>query len=137
MPTLLDVLETGHDNHPALVVPGGPRLTYRRLREEVWRAAEYLAARGIRRGGRVALVYPNSAEAIVLFLAAAVAGTAAPLNPTYKPDEFAFDPEDTRARMLLVPPSDSAPRSRTLSPGTSRARRRCPSVSCRSSTCTA
>ena len=117
MPTLLDVLETGHDNHPALIVPGGPRLTYRRLREEVWRAADYLAACGIRRGDRIALVYPNSAEAILLFIAAAVAGTAAPLNPTYKQEEFAFYLADTRARVLLVPPSDSAAARRALPEG--------------------
>ena len=52
------------------------------------------------------MVYPNSAEAIVLFLAAAVAGTAAPLNPSYKQEEFAFYLQDTRARVLLVPPGD-------------------------------
>ncbi len=108
MATLLDVLAAGRDEHPALVVPGGPRLTYRRLREEVQRAAEALAAAGVRRGDRVALVYPNSAEAVALFLAAAVAGTAAPLNSAYKPDEFRFYLEDTRARALLAPPGEAA-----------------------------
>jgi acyl-CoA synthetase (AMP-forming)/AMP-acid ligase II len=106
--TLLDVLAAGRDEHPALVVPGGPNLTYRRLREEVQRAAEALAAAGVGRGDRVALVYPNSAEAVALFLAAAVAGTAAPLNPAYKPDEFRFYLEDTRARVLLAPPGEAA-----------------------------
>jgi len=108
MPTLLNVLQAGADDAPALVVPGGPRLTYRRLREEVWRAAEALAALGLGRGDRIALVYPNSAEAIVLFLAASVAGTAAPLNPGYKVDEFAFYLEDTGARALLVAPGAGA-----------------------------
>jgi acyl-CoA synthetase (AMP-forming)/AMP-acid ligase II len=108
VPTLLNVLDAGQDDHLALAVPGGIRLTYRRLREEVWRGAEALAARGIRRGDRVGLVYPNSAEAIVLFLAAATAGTAAPLNPAYKADEFQFSLEDTRARALLVPPGQAA-----------------------------
>ena len=107
MNTLLNVIDSGQDDHLALVVPGGPRLTYGQLREEVWRAAELLALHGVRRGDRVALVYPNSAEAVVLFLAAAAAGAAAPLNPAYKVDEFAFYLEDTRARVLLVPPGDS------------------------------
>jgi acyl-CoA synthetase (AMP-forming)/AMP-acid ligase II len=104
VPTLLNVLEAGQDDHLALTVPDGPSLSYRRLREEVARGAEVLAARGIRRGDRVALVYPNSAEAVVLFLSAAVAGTAAPLNPAYKADEHSFYLLDTRARALLVPP---------------------------------
>jgi acyl-CoA synthetase (AMP-forming)/AMP-acid ligase II len=108
VPTLLTVLDAGQDEDLALVIPVGISLTYRRLREEVWRGAEALAARGIRRGDRVGLVYPNSAEAIVLFLAAATAGTAAPLNPAYKVDEFQFYLEDTRARALLVPPGQAA-----------------------------
>ena len=108
MNTLLDVIDSGQDDHLALIVPGGPRLTYGRLREEVWRAAELLVAHGVGHGDRVALVHPNSAEAVVLFLAAAATGTAAPLNPAYKVDEFAFYLEDTRAKVLLVPPGDSA-----------------------------
>ena len=106
MPTLLDVLNAGHDQHVAIVAQPGLTLTYRQLRDEVTRAAEYLASCGVRTGERVALIYPNSAEAIVLFLAAALAGTAAPLNPSYKREEFAFYLEDTRARALLVPPGE-------------------------------
>jgi acyl-CoA synthetase (AMP-forming)/AMP-acid ligase II len=104
VPTLLNVLEAGQEDHLAVVVPDGPSLSYRRLREEVFRGAEALTSRGITRGDRVALVYPNSAEAVVLFLSAALAGTAAPLNPAYKADEHSFYLLDTRARALLVPP---------------------------------
>ncbi|HXM57446.1 MAG TPA: acyl--CoA ligase [Candidatus Dormibacteraeota bacterium] len=117
MPTLLNVLDAGQDDDLALVVPGGIRLSYRQLREEVWRGAEALAARGVRRSDRVALVYPNSAEAIVLFLAAATAGTAAPLNPGYKVDEFRFYLEDTGARVLLVPPGQGAAARQALPDG--------------------
>jgi oxalate---CoA ligase len=117
VPTLLNVLAAGQDDDLALVIPGGIRLTYRRLREEVWRGAEALAARGVRRGDRVALVYPNSAEAIVLFLAAATVATAAPLNPAYKVEEFQFSLEDTRARALLVPPGQAAAARQALPAG--------------------
>ncbi len=106
MPTLLDVLNGGHDQRVAIVAQSGLTLTYRQLRDEVMRAAEHLSSCGVRPGDRVAMVYPNSAEAIVLFLAASVAGTAAPLNPSYKREEFAFYLEDTQARVLLVPPGD-------------------------------
>jgi acyl-CoA synthetase (AMP-forming)/AMP-acid ligase II len=117
VPTLLNLLDAGQDDHLALVVPGGLRMTYRRLREEVSRAAAALADRGVRRQDRVALVYPNSAEAIVLFLAAATAGTAAPLNPGYKAEEFAFFLEDTSARVLLVPPGQGAAARQALPDG--------------------
>src|SRR5438105_15677995 len=101
--TLLDVLEHGDSHRPALVVPEGPTLTYERLRHEVRAAADRLASFGVERGGRVALVLPNGAESIVLFLAASIAGTAAPLNPNYTDEEVRFYLDYTRARLLIVP----------------------------------
>jgi len=115
--TLQTVLGAGADEHLALVVPGGPSYTYRRLREEVARAADMLAGYGIGRQDRVALVYPNGAEAVVFFLAAAAAGAAAPLNQAYKEDEFRFYLEDTRARVLLVPPGAGEDARRALPAG--------------------
>jgi acyl-CoA synthetase (AMP-forming)/AMP-acid ligase II len=47
--------------------------------------------------------------AIVSFLAASVAGTAAPLNPGYREDEVSFYLEDTAAKVLLCPPDGAAP----------------------------
>jgi acyl-CoA synthetase (AMP-forming)/AMP-acid ligase II len=73
------------------------------LREQVERKAEELTRLGITRGDRVAMALPNGIELIVCFLAAALAGTAAPLNPGYKTDEFKFYLEDTSARALIVP----------------------------------
>src|SRR5262249_20669340 len=66
--------------------------------------AEQLAAAGVGRGERVASALPNGLPAIVSFLAASIAGTAAPLNPAYKEDEFRFYLEDTDARVLILPP---------------------------------
>jgi acyl-CoA synthetase (AMP-forming)/AMP-acid ligase II len=48
----------------------------------------------------------NSLEMVTSFLAAATAGTAAPLNPSYKYDEFRFYLDDTRARALILPPGE-------------------------------
>jgi len=67
--------------------------------------ADALAALGIQRGDRVATVVTNGLPAIVSFLAASIAGTAAPLNPGYRQDEFAFFLEDTSAKLLLCPPA--------------------------------
>jgi acyl-CoA synthetase (AMP-forming)/AMP-acid ligase II len=47
---------------------------------------------------------PNGLDTIVCFLAASIAGTAAPLNPGYRYDEFLFYLEDTNAKLLVVPP---------------------------------
>ena len=103
--TLNGLLEHGRRDDPAIIVPGGASLTYAQLREQVSAAAATLAGIGLGRGDRIALVMPNSAESIVLFLAAATAATAAPLNAAYKEDEFRFYLEDTEARALIVPPN--------------------------------
>lgn len=115
--TLVDILENGAAGDPALVVPDGPQLSYGQLREQVSLTAERLARLGFQRTDRLALVYPNGAEAIVLFLAASAVATAAPLNPAYKEDEFRFYLEDIDARALLVPPGGAEAARAALPPG--------------------
>ena len=117
--TLLDVLQHGAAADPAIVVPGGVRLTYAQLREQVAAAADYLAQLGLGRDDRVALVFPNSVEAIVLFLAASTVGTAAPLNAAYKEEEFRFYLQDTGARVLVVPPAQGEAARRAMPAGMS------------------
>jgi acyl-CoA synthetase (AMP-forming)/AMP-acid ligase II len=113
--TLLEILDLGHAQSAAIVEPGGISLTYADLRAQVAAAADGLASLGVRRDDRVALVLPNSAETIVMFLAAATAGAAAPLNPAYKEDEFRFYLEDTGARVLVVAPAQGEAARRALS----------------------
>jgi acyl-CoA synthetase (AMP-forming)/AMP-acid ligase II len=80
------------------------RVTYDALRTQVQAVADQLAAAGVGRSARVGIALPNGLPAIVCFLAASVAGTAAPLNPAYREEEFRFYLEDTDARVLIVPP---------------------------------
>jgi acyl-CoA synthetase (AMP-forming)/AMP-acid ligase II len=102
--TLLDVLHFA-DSHAAVAVPElGVTVTYDSLREQVLQMADALASAGIRRGNRVAIALPNGLPAIVSFLAASIAGTAAPLNPAYPYEEFLFFLRDTEAHLLLCPP---------------------------------
>ena len=103
--TLLDVLAVAPGERTAIIVAeSGVRVSYASLREQVSAMADALAAAGIGRGDRVAMALPNGLPAIVSFLAASVAGTAAPLNPAYRQEEFAFFLEDTNAKALIVPP---------------------------------
>lgn len=107
--TLLDVLDAADGRRTAVVLPDtGLSVTYEDLRSRVRAMAGALYAAGVRRGDRVAMALPNGLDAIVAFLAAAAAGTAAPLNPGYKFDEFCFYLADTRAKILLVPQGDGA-----------------------------
>src|SRR6202795_2146590 len=102
--TLLDVLHFA-DSHTAVIVPElGIRVTYDSLRQQVLAMANALASAGIRRGDAVAMALPNGLPAIVSFLAASIAGIAAPLNPAYPYEEFLFFLGDTDAKVLLCPP---------------------------------
>jgi len=111
------LLELGAHDHPALVVPDRLSLTYARLRELTDEAANALASRGVGMGDRIAIVYPNGPEAILLFLAASMVATACPLNPAYKEDEFRFYLEDVGARFLLVPPGEAEAARRAIPAG--------------------
>jgi acyl-CoA synthetase (AMP-forming)/AMP-acid ligase II len=103
--TLLDLFASAPADQAAIILPEqNIRISYGQLRMQVETVAEALAACGIRRGDRVGMALPNGLPAIVSFLAAAMAGTAAPLNPAYKEDEFLFYLDDTNARVLLLPP---------------------------------
>jgi oxalate---CoA ligase len=102
--TLLEVLDAADGPRTAIILPdSGQRVTYDALRRQVRAMAGALHGAGIRRGDRVAIALPNGLEAVVAFLAAAAAGTAAPLNPGYKFEEFCFYLEDTRAKILIAP----------------------------------
>src|SRR5262245_26983255 len=103
--TLLDVLAVAPGGSIAVIVPeSGTRVTYDALRAQVSAMADALAGAGIERGDRVAMALPNGLSAIVSFLAESVAGTAAPLNPAYRQEEFSFYLEDTNAKALILPP---------------------------------
>ena len=114
--TLVELLERGEPDRPAVVVPGGVRLTYRELREHVSRVAEMLATAGIGRSDRVAIALPNGAEAVVAFLGASLAAVAAPMNPALAEDEFRYFLSDVSAKAIVVPPG-GAPRARAARPG--------------------
>ena len=88
---LPSLLNAAPGNSTAVIIPEtGTAVTYEQLRRQVTGMAEALAGMGVRRGERVANVLPNGLPTIVAFLAGSIAGTAAPLNPAYRFEEFCF-----------------------------------------------
>jgi acyl-CoA synthetase (AMP-forming)/AMP-acid ligase II len=103
--TLLDVFARHPADSTAIIVPERDlRVSYGALTKQVEACAGALAAAGVKRGDRVGIALPNGLPTIVSFLAASMAGTAAPLNPAYKEEEFRFYLDDTSARFIIVPP---------------------------------
>ena len=125
--TLADVLWEAPDERTALIVPEtSASITYGALRAQVLDLVGALRAAGIGPSDRVAMALPNGRETVVSFLAASLAGIAAPLNPAYRYEEFRFYLDDTDARVLIAPPggADDARRAASdkgipiLDPGT-------------------
>jgi acyl-CoA synthetase (AMP-forming)/AMP-acid ligase II len=100
---ILDIL-AGKDEHPALLTPDEPTLTYQQLRENVISLVSQLNSFGLSRGARIAMAMTNGSPMVMTFFAAAMCGTAAPLNPKYKQDEFAFYYQDLKAQALITLP---------------------------------
>jgi acyl-CoA synthetase (AMP-forming)/AMP-acid ligase II len=118
--TLPGLLKAIPGDRTAIVLPeANIRVTYASLVRQVQAVADQLAAVGVGRGQRVGIALPNGLPTIVCFLAASVAGTAAPLNPAYREEEFRFYLEDTDARVLIVPP-DGAEAARAAAAGRAR-----------------
>jgi acyl-CoA synthetase (AMP-forming)/AMP-acid ligase II len=103
-------LLAGEDNHPALVTPNGASLSYKQLRENVIELVSQLNSFGLKKGDgsantsgeRIAIAMTNGSPMAITFIAASLCGTAAPLNPKYKQEEFAFYYEDTQAKALIT-----------------------------------
>jgi acyl-CoA synthetase (AMP-forming)/AMP-acid ligase II len=108
---LLGLLTDRPGSSTALILPeSGERLDTTQLAGHIDDVARQLAGIGVKRGDRVALALPNGPEFIELLLAiTAMGAAAAPLNPAYTVDEFAFYLDDIKPLALLLPAGQLAP----------------------------
>ncbi|TXM74880.1 AMP-binding protein [Methylobacterium sp. WL69] len=107
--TLHGLIRAGADEATALSSPGGVPLTFGRLRALTERTIADLNRQGIGRGDRVGIVLDNGPEMAAAFIAVAAGATSAPLNPSYKADEFTFYLNDLNARLLIVAEGSETP----------------------------
>src|SRR6186713_139268 len=107
--TISEFLKAGADDAPALNAPGGTALSYRGLRALVHDVAASLATQGVGPNDRVGIVLDNGPEMAAAFLSIGSAATAAPLNPTYRAEEFEFYLTDLRAKLLVVAAGKDTP----------------------------
>lgn len=107
--TLHELLNTGDGQAPAIRASGVEPLTYAGFRDLVTRTIARLNELGIGRSDRVAIVLPNGPEMATSFVATASAATAAPLNPSYRHDEFDFYMSDINTKALIVEEGSTSP----------------------------
>ena len=109
MKTLIELLSTGNAQSACLTAAQSAPLTFSALRQ----LREYVQTEfnkfGIGRHDRVALVLPNGAEMAASFVTVACCATSAPLNPSYRADEFEFYLNDLNAKALVVEKGSSSP----------------------------
>jgi amino acid adenylation domain-containing protein len=77
--------------------------TYGEIDEAAERLAAVLAARGVRRGERVAIFMENGAQAVhAVYAALKIGAVFMPVNPLTKSDKLAFMLDDARAACLVT-----------------------------------
>ncbi|MBI1395015.1 MAG: AMP-binding protein [Betaproteobacteria bacterium] len=107
---LRDLLAAGKDDAIAITSPGATRpLDFRSLRDFIARTVDTLRGFGAGRNDPVAIVLPNGPEMAACFLSVASGCTAAPLNPSYRAEEFEFYLQDLQARLLVVDAAQTSP----------------------------
>lgn len=85
------------------VVDGTVRITYTELTDRIRRAAGAFAAAGVRKGDRVAIWAPNSAEWIIAAFGLLTAGgVLVPVNTRYKSEEATDIVRRSGAKLVLV-----------------------------------
>lgn len=87
---------------PAITWAGGA-FTYSELARRISQARQWLGARGIIAGDRVALALPNVPAMVVLYYATVSLGAVAvPLHPLLSSREVSYQLKDSGARLLLA-----------------------------------
>jgi oxalate---CoA ligase len=107
--TIRGLIESGRDDAVAIAAHAAAPLTYAALRALVDRTIRSLNDLGIGRGDRVGIVLPNGPEMATAFLCVASTAASAPLNPTYRQDEFEFYLGDLAAKALIVDAGSASP----------------------------
>ena len=81
----------------------GSRHTYRQLHTQIRRCATALAALGVQKGDRVAIMLPNSPQFVIAFFAALRLGAiVVNMNPTYTAPEIQHQLEDSGAETIVL-----------------------------------
>ena len=102
-----NIIEDQNDNNVALTSESSPPLLYKDLKSFVNKIASQLAGNGISNKDRAAIVLPNGPFMASSFLTLSSYMSAAPLNPSYKTNEYEFYLKDLNPKIVIVEPNSS------------------------------
>ncbi len=99
------IYEDQNNNNVALTSENNSKLSYGNLKSFTDSISRQLAGNGISNKDRAAIVLPNGPFMASSFLAISSYMSAAPLNPTYKADEYEFYLKDLSPKIVIVEPN--------------------------------
>jgi fatty-acyl-CoA synthase len=102
---LWDFLETSARRYPRkpAIIYYGNRISYRQLKQEAEQVAAGLAAKGVRKGDRVALYMQNAPQFVIAFYGILRANAmVVPLNPMLLENEIDYMLLDSGAKVIFV-----------------------------------
>ena len=102
-----NIIEDQNDNNVALTSENSPPLLYKDLKSFVNKIASQLAGNGISNKDRAAIVLPNGPFMASSFLTLSSYMSAAPLNTSYKTNEYEFYLKDLNPKIVIVEPNSS------------------------------
>ncbi len=100
--TISSVLSTHSPETKAIGTSNREWLTYGGLRELTKSVHTTLRENGIAKKDRIAIVLSNGPAMASAFVTIAQSAITAPLNPSYREDEFAFYMDDLKAKAIVV-----------------------------------
>ncbi len=107
--TILDAIQNGPPEKTAISAFAHPPLSYADLQKLTENVHHELNARGINIHDRVAIVLPNGPQMATAFLTVAANCATAPLNPSYRFEEFSNYLGDIKPKALLVEKNHNTP----------------------------
>ncbi len=104
-----NIFENVNDENIALTSEISTKLNYKDLKSFIDKISKQLAGNGLSNKDRAAIVLPNGPYMASSFLAISSYMSAAPLNPSYKSEEYEFYIKDLNPKIVLVEKNSENP----------------------------
>ncbi len=104
-----NIFEKVNDENIALTSEISTKLNYKDLKSFIDKISKQLAGNGLSNKDRAAIVLPNGPYMASSFLAISSYMSAAPLNPSYKSEEYEFYLKDLNPKIVLVEKNSENP----------------------------
>ena len=100
--TIRNLINDNDYKNIAITSSDGSKIIYSDLKKHVFDISSQLCNNGCLNSDRAAIVLPNGPEMATSFLAVASYMSAAPLNPSYKTNEYEFYLKDLMPKIVIV-----------------------------------